>query len=39
MLKNDAAHGLMVSLPNYDKLTMKFKSLKITRPHPELVEG
>jgi hypothetical protein len=28
MLKSDAAHGLMVSLPNRDKLTMRFKPLK-----------
>jgi len=28
MLRNDAAHGLTVSPPNRDKLTMRFKSLK-----------
>jgi hypothetical protein len=28
MLKNDVAHGLTVSLPNRDKLTMRFKPLK-----------
>jgi hypothetical protein len=28
LLKNDAAHGLTVSLPNRDKLTMRFKLLK-----------
>jgi hypothetical protein len=28
MLKTDVAHGLTVSVPNRDKLTMRFKSLK-----------
>ena len=28
MLKNDASHGLTVSLPNRDKLTVRFKPLK-----------
>jgi hypothetical protein len=28
MLKNDVAHGLTVSSPNRDKLTMRFKPLK-----------
>jgi hypothetical protein len=28
MLKNDVAHGLTVSPPNRDKLTMRFKPLK-----------
>ena len=28
LLKNDAAHGLTVSPPNRDKLTMRFKPLK-----------
>jgi hypothetical protein len=31
LLKNDAAHGLTVSPPNRDKLTMRFKPLK--SPH------
>jgi hypothetical protein len=33
MLKNDVAHGLTVSLPNRDKLTMRAKPLKI----PDLI--
>jgi hypothetical protein len=28
MLKNDVAHGLTVSAPNRDKLTMMFRPLK-----------
>ncbi len=32
MLKNDAARGLIVNLPNRDKLTMRLKPLK-TRDH------
>ena len=28
LLKNDAAHGLTVSAPNRDKLTMRINSLK-----------
>jgi hypothetical protein len=28
VLKNDVAHGLAVSPPNRDKLTMRFKPLK-----------
>jgi hypothetical protein len=28
MLKNEAAHGLTVSLPNRDRLTMRTKPLK-----------
>ena len=46
MLKNDVAHGLTVSPPNRDKLTMRAKPLKtrdlilsLSKPHPELVEG
>jgi hypothetical protein len=39
LLKNDAAHGLTVSLPNRDKLTMRFKPLKSLSPHGEEAEG
>jgi hypothetical protein len=46
MPKHDVAHGLTVSPPNRDKLTMRAKPLKtrdlilsLSKPHPELVEG
>ncbi len=46
LLKNDVPHGLTVSPPNRDKLTMRFKPLKTrdlilspSKPHPEPVEG
>jgi hypothetical protein len=46
MLKNDVGHGLTVSQPNRDKLTMRSSPLKtrhlilsLSKPHHELVEG
>ena len=39
MLKNDVAHGLTVSPPNRDRLTMEVQTVENAQPHPELVEG
>jgi hypothetical protein len=46
MLNSDLTHGLTVSPPNRDKLTMRAKPLKtrdlilsLSKPHPSLSKG